>query len=98
MGLVGKPSGIEPFGIRKGYAVPHALRYRWYSGHPPLRTGPMHVTNDRFPHRCNPDGTFDSTCTICFATVGNTSTEDELRLLEASHCLRSGADDRKRIN
>jgi len=45
----------------------------------------MHVANDRFPHRCNSDGTFDSTCTICFATVGNTSTEDELRLLEASH-------------
>jgi hypothetical protein len=45
----------------------------------------MQAATDRFSHRCNQNGTFDSICTVCFLTSGHCSTEYELRLLEANH-------------
>jgi len=38
-----------------------------------------------FPHRINCDGTIDSICDQCFATVGTSSSELELASLEAVH-------------
>jgi hypothetical protein len=38
-----------------------------------------------FPHRRNRDGSFDSICLICFATVAHTRTEAELIELDAAH-------------
>ena len=38
-----------------------------------------------FPHRHNPDGTYDSICTKCFATIGTRETEEELVEIEAEH-------------
>jgi hypothetical protein len=38
----------------------------------------------RFPHRCNRDGSYDSMCTLCFATVASSETEEELSEAEAS--------------
>ena len=39
----------------------------------------------QFPHRHNPDGTYDSICTKCFATVGTSETEENLVEAEAKH-------------
>ena len=38
-----------------------------------------------FPHRRNPDGSYDSICVVCFATVGSSKTEDELEIAEQDH-------------
>jgi len=38
-----------------------------------------------FPHRRNPDGTFDSICTKCFATVATKTQESDLQDAEAAH-------------
>jgi hypothetical protein len=38
-----------------------------------------------FPHRRNRDGSFDSICGICFATVGSAATERELEPMEMKH-------------
>jgi hypothetical protein len=38
-----------------------------------------------FPHRRNPDGTFDSICTQCYATVASNRGEAELRAAEREH-------------
>jgi hypothetical protein len=38
-----------------------------------------------YPHRCNGDGSYDSICRRCFATVGTGRTEAELELAEALH-------------
>jgi hypothetical protein len=38
-----------------------------------------------FPHRRNPDGTFDSICIQCFATVATGSVEAELKAAESAH-------------
>jgi hypothetical protein len=38
-----------------------------------------------FPHRHNADGSYDSICTECAATVATTRTEDQLYLPELSH-------------
>lgn len=38
-----------------------------------------------FPHRQNRDGTYDSICRLCFATVGNGKTEEELEEVEKKH-------------
>ena len=38
-----------------------------------------------FPHRVNGDGTIDSICDHCFATVGTSSSEEDLARSEASH-------------
>jgi hypothetical protein len=37
------------------------------------------------PHRTNNDGSFDSICTSCFATIANTRTESELAAHETNH-------------
>jgi len=38
-----------------------------------------------FPHRRNWDGTFDSICPSCFATIATTETEAELAMAEDKH-------------
>jgi len=38
-----------------------------------------------FPHRINSDGTIDSICDQCFATIGTSIAESELKQLEATH-------------
>jgi hypothetical protein len=38
-----------------------------------------------FAHRLNSDGTADSICLFCFATVGSVLTERELEAGEATH-------------
>ncbi len=39
----------------------------------------------KFPHRRNHDGTFDSICSRCFATVATEGSEAELEKAEESH-------------
>jgi hypothetical protein len=41
-----------------------------------------------FPHRLNADGTYDSICNRCFATVATASTPDELHAFDAGHVCR----------
>ena len=38
-----------------------------------------------FPHRINSDGTIDSICDQCFATVGISASDSDLKQLEAAH-------------
>ena len=38
-----------------------------------------------FPHRVNSDGTIDSICDQCFATIATSSLESDLASLEATH-------------
>jgi hypothetical protein len=38
-----------------------------------------------FPHRTNPDGTIDSICPRCYATIGNARWETDLKRPEADH-------------
>jgi hypothetical protein len=38
-----------------------------------------------FPHRENPDGTFDSICPVCFLTVARRREEMQLREIELRH-------------
>ncbi len=38
-----------------------------------------------YPHRHNANGSYDSICTECFATVATTETEDQLFLPELDH-------------
>jgi hypothetical protein len=38
-----------------------------------------------FAHRANPDGTFDSICTACFATISRQECEADLEQFERSH-------------
>lgn len=43
-----------------------------------------------FPHRHNKDGTFDSICLKCFATVASHMTQEELVELDKNHiCVNS---------
>jgi hypothetical protein len=43
-----------------------------------------------FPHRRNKDGTFDSICLKCFATVASHMTEEELKEQDKVHvCVSS---------
>jgi hypothetical protein len=37
------------------------------------------------PHRTNPNGTIDSICPRCYATIGTSTWEFELEKLEAEH-------------
>ena len=39
----------------------------------------------KFPHRPNCDGTIDSICPHCFATVATSSSEQDLDRIEAVH-------------
>jgi hypothetical protein len=45
----------------------------------------MASTLRTYPHRLNRDGSFDSICLKCFATVANTETETELKAREKIH-------------
>jgi hypothetical protein len=38
-----------------------------------------------FPHRRNRDGSYDSICLTCFATVGSAGTEEELVKFDKEH-------------
>ena len=38
-----------------------------------------------FPHRLNPDGSFDSICPTCFLTVSAKRNETELSMDESNH-------------
>ncbi len=44
----------------------------------------MH-TSHPFAHRANPDGTTDSICKTCFATVGTYENPDYLKAIEDAH-------------
>jgi hypothetical protein len=45
----------------------------------------MMSTATPFPHRRNPDGSYDSICTTCFSTVARYKREHELLQLEEAH-------------
>ena len=57
------------------------------------------MTNARniaYPHRHNADGSFDSICITCFATIAQTKDEAALFELERNHsCDRSFMADRE---
>jgi hypothetical protein len=38
-----------------------------------------------WPHRLNPDGTYDSICPTCFRTIAHSSDENELARVENLH-------------
>jgi hypothetical protein len=42
-----------------------------------------------FPHRRNKDGSFDSICLKCFATVASHMTQEELDLLDKDHACEN---------
>jgi hypothetical protein len=42
-------------------------------------------SNANFPHRHNKDGSYDSICTTCHATVATVNRETELAQYEHSH-------------
>jgi hypothetical protein len=51
--------------------------------------------NTNHPHRANYDGSFDSICLLCFATIANSRIEAELTTPEMNHtCDRSFLADR----
>jgi hypothetical protein len=43
------------------------------------------LSHAKFPHRHNSDGSYDSICTACFATVASVKDEELLRTHEAVH-------------
>jgi hypothetical protein len=44
-----------------------------------------------FPHRLNPDGTYDSICLKCFATIARCLTSEELNAYDVAHsCNETG--------
>lgn len=43
------------------------------------------AASSRYPHRLNKDGSCDSICAVCFATVGSARNEAELARLEDDH-------------
>jgi hypothetical protein len=45
----------------------------------------MHTLLKSFPHRHNADGSHDSICTACFATVAKVRNEDDLTNFESAH-------------
>jgi hypothetical protein len=51
----------------------------------------MQITHEpafHFPHRINPDGTFDAICPICFRTIAHQRDEASLQRLEKTHVCR----------
>jgi hypothetical protein len=44
-----------------------------------------HFSGPGFPHRRNPDGSYDSICTACLATVATAQREEQLYPRELSH-------------
>ena len=51
------------------------------------KVSPMYLlcSSSRFPHRTNRDGTIDSICPHCFATIGTSTWEADLEDIEAAH-------------
>jgi hypothetical protein len=49
----------------------------------------MQSTFSQFPHRSNKDGSIDSICPHCFATIGTATWEAELEVMEAAHVCES---------
>jgi hypothetical protein len=45
----------------------------------------MTIFHAQYPHRRNHDGSFDSICPTCFATIGHTKSERELADAEQNH-------------
>lgn len=45
----------------------------------------MEATQVSYPHRSNPDGTFDAICPECFRTVATKAREADLLQFEESH-------------
>jgi hypothetical protein len=45
----------------------------------------MHSLLNHFAHRHNADGSHDSICTTCFATVAKVHNEEDLANLESAH-------------
>jgi hypothetical protein len=45
----------------------------------------LNLLKPSFPHRHNADGTHDSICTACLATVATVQDERELDRLESAH-------------
>ena len=43
------------------------------------------IRTPNYPHRQNPDGSFDSICPACFATVANAKDVKELKIYEKRH-------------
>jgi hypothetical protein len=43
------------------------------------------ATMVQFPHRKNPDKTFDSICNKCFRTIGTATSEEALGEMELTH-------------
>ncbi len=50
-----------------------------------MRLDTVNFPRPNFPHRKNPDGTFDSFCAICFATIATEGSEEDLKKAEAAH-------------
>jgi hypothetical protein len=46
--------------------------------------------SSHFPHRINSDGSFDSICTVCLATIACVEKEDELAGFETAHVCNPG--------
>ena len=46
---------------------------------------PVLLAQPKFPHRSNVDGTIDSICPRCFATIGTSTWEADLERIEAEH-------------
>jgi hypothetical protein len=47
--------------------------------------------NSHFPHRQNSDGSYDSICMVCFATVGSGESEEDLDSIERRHVCNQQA-------
>jgi hypothetical protein len=45
----------------------------------------VHQYMPNFPHRLNPDGSYDSVCTLCLSTVATAKSERELTPHEKNH-------------
>jgi hypothetical protein len=43
------------------------------------------TASQKFPHRHNMDGSFDSICTVCLATVATVRREEQLYREESAH-------------
>jgi hypothetical protein len=43
------------------------------------------TASQKFPHRHNPDGSYDSICTVCLATVATVRREEQLQVEESAH-------------
>jgi hypothetical protein len=43
------------------------------------------TASQKFPHRHNLDGSFDSICTVCLATVATARLEEQLYREESAH-------------